>query len=184
MNGIGAWLRAVLATMASAAFLLGLNPGTAGADGHVFKDPYNGGKRLAAGGGEPGKRYMALVDAAYTKDCAIMCRVALGVEKGEAFDQCVAKKDVCQAMTAFLTNPKSHKVLDGYLSGDEATLDVEFTWPEAPDSYVSVTMRQEQGKWEFYGMAASGSMDVNVGVSGSADLGTPAVEEAAPAKKR
>ncbi|GAM07895.1 hypothetical protein OR1_00164 [Geobacter sp. OR-1] len=33
--------------------------------GHEFRDPYKGGTRLPEGGGEPGKAYMALIDAVY-----------------------------------------------------------------------------------------------------------------------
>lgn len=167
--------RAFVATLMSAVFACGFNPGPSAAAAektvrHAFKDPYKGGTRLSEGGGEPGMAYMALIDAVYQKDHAQICRL---MADGEELAQCLKNKEATQGIVLLLGNPKAHKVLDGYLKGDEATLDVAYTWPEAKESYGFVVMKHQKGKWILSSFGGSGSADIDVEASGTKDLGSP-----------
>lgn len=139
---------------------------------HEFKSPYEGGARLPEGGGEPGKAYMALIDAVYKKDLPKICTLMAAGD--EELTLCRKNTAVPEGVILLLGNPKAHSVLDGYKKGDEATLDVAYSWADAPDSYGFVVMKQEGGKWLLSTFGASGTAEVDAQAGGTVDLGVPA----------
>jgi hypothetical protein len=158
---------------------------TAVGSSHEFKDPYKGGIRLGQGGGEPGKAYMALVDAMYKKDYVRVCKLGFGNNE-QILAQCLQKPEDVEAFVAMLTGPKSHKIVDGYLKGEEATLDVAYTVADLPDSYGIVVMTRHQGGWFVTSFGGSASTEVNAQVSGTVDMGMPAeeIQTRTPAERR
>ncbi|MEW6720087.1 MAG: hypothetical protein AB1346_06535 [Thermodesulfobacteriota bacterium] len=138
---------------------------------HEFKDPYDGGTRLPKGGGEPGKAYKELLDAAGKKDHKRICRL-MTTDENE-MKECMKDKKAAEGIAFYLGDPKGQKILDGYSKGDEATLDVAYPHAGAPDSYASVRMKKEGGKWIWNGFSASGSAEVSASAGGTADFGPP-----------
>lgn len=142
-----------------------------------FKDPYNGGIKLPNDGGEPGKAYMAFINAAYRKDHAELCRL---IAPPAEVAQCLQQKDALDGYIAMFTQPKSHKVLGGFMKGDEATLDVAYTFESAQSSGF-VVMKRTNEKWTVSSFGGSGSGSVSAAASGQADLGSGAASGAASA---
>ncbi len=126
------------------------------------------GTRLPDGGGEPGSAYRAIVDAAYRKDYAQMCRLMGNLAEVAS---CAQQKDALNGYMAMLTQPKSHTVTGGFMKGDEATLKVAYTFASAPQSTGSVVMKKMDGKWVISQFGGSGSGSVGATASGQADLG-------------
>jgi hypothetical protein len=157
----------VVAVLAFGMILFGVSAVVA-AENPVFKDPYNGGKKLPDGGGEPGNAYMAIINAAYKKDHAQICR--LMTDPAEV-TQCLQQKEAIGGFMAMFTQPKSHAVLGGFMKGDEATLNVAYTFASGPPSTGFVVMKKMNGKWIFSSFGGSGSGSVNATASGSANLG-------------
>lgn len=58
------------------------------------------------------------------------------------------------------------------MKGDEATLNVSYTWTSAPESTGFVVMKQAKGKWIVSGTGGSGSGTVNGWASGQAAIGS------------
>lgn len=148
----------------------------------AFKDPYNGGIALADGGGEPGMAYMAFINAAYKKDYAQICKL---MTEPVEMDQCLQQKEILNSYIMMFTQPKSHKVLGGFMKGDEATLNVAYTFASAPQSTGFVVMKQIKGKWVVSSFGGSGSATVSAEVSGQTDFGSssasgPAAENSGP----
>ena len=137
------------------------------ADNTVFTDPYNGGHKLSPGGGQPGRAYTAFIDAAYKKDHRQLC--SLMADASEV-DKCLEQKQALDGYIAMLTQPKSQKVLGGYLKGQDATLQVEYTFAEAPRSTGFVVMRQNKGKWIIASFGSSGSGTMSASAGGQTDL--------------
>jgi hypothetical protein len=135
----------------------------------AFKDPYNGGIELPNGGGEPGKAYMAFIDAAYRKDHTQICKL---MADPADMAPCLQQKEALDSYIAMFTQPKSHKVLDGFMKGEEATLNVAYTFSSAPQSTGFVVMKQMKGKWVISSFGGSGSGSVSAEASGQADLGS------------
>ncbi len=143
---------------------------------HEFKDPYEGGEQLPDRGGEPGKAYMSLLDAAEKKDSKQICELMTKDEND--LKECLKNEKIADGIALWLGNPRGQKILDGYFKGDNATLDVSYSHEGGPDSYASVRMKKEGEKWIWDGFSASGSGEVGATVSGTADLSTtPASEE-------
>ncbi len=132
-----------------------------------FKDPYNGGIKLSNGGGEPGKAYTAFINAAYSKDHAQICK--LMADPAEV-PQCLQQKEALDSYIAMLTQPKSHNVLGGFMKGEEATLNVAYTFASGPQSSGFVVMRRLNGRWIISQSGGSGSGTVSAEASGQADL--------------
>lgn len=147
---------------------------------HEFKDPYDGGTRLLNGGGEPGKAYMELLDAAGKKDSRRICLLMTTDEK--EMKECLKDEKAAEGIALWLGDPKGQKILDGYSKGDNATLDVAYPHAGGPDSYASVSMKKAGGKWIWNGFSASGSGTIGASASGTADLGASAETEAQPSQ--
>jgi hypothetical protein len=130
------------------------------------------------GGGEPGKAYKELLDAADKKDFLRICRLITTDEN--ALEECIKEKKVAEGIAFWLGDPRGQKILDGFHKGDEATLDVAYPHAGGPDSYASVRMKKVDGKWGWAGFSASGSGEVRATASGTADLGAPAKPEGHP----
>jgi hypothetical protein len=135
----------------------------------AFQDPYNGGIKLPHGGGEPGKAYMALIDAFYKKDHTQICKL---IADTADMSQCLQQKEALDGYIAMFTQPKSHKVLGGFIKGEEATLNVAYTFASAPDSTGFVVMKRIKGKWGISSFGGSGSGSVSAEASGQVDLGS------------
>lgn len=135
--------------------------------GSAFKDPYNGGIRLAEGGGDPGKAYMAFIDAAYRKDHAQLCKL---IADPARMEPCLQQKEALDGYMAMFTQPKSHKVLGGFMKGDEATLNVAYTFEPASRSTGFVVMKQRKGNWSISSFGGSGSTNICVEASATVDL--------------
>ncbi|EKD21949.1 MAG: hypothetical protein ACD_87C00248G0002 [uncultured bacterium] len=135
----------------------------------AFKDPYNGGIKLPNGGGEPGKAYMAFINAAYKKDHTQMCKL---MAETADMDACLQQKEAMDWYIAMFTHPKSHNVLGGFMKGEEATLNVAYTFASAPQSTGFVVMKQMKGKWGISSFGGSGSGSVSAEASGQVDLGS------------
>jgi hypothetical protein len=142
----------------------------------TFQDPYNGGIKLPNGGGEPGKAYMALIDAFYKKDHTQICKV-IADQADQA--QCLQQKEALDGYIAMFTQPKSHKVLEGFMKGEEATLNVAYTFASAPDSIGFVVMKRIKGKWSISSFGGSGSGRVSAEASGQVDLGSSSASSSA-----
>ena len=158
----------VFAVLACSA-ISGVTPGIAAQNpaSAAFKDPYNGGIKLPDGGGEPGKAYMAFINAAYRKDHAQICRLMAGPAE---VPQCLQQKEALDGYIAMFTQPKSHKVLGGFMKGEEATLDVAYTFASGPRSSGFVVMKLMNGRWTISKFGGSGSGTITAEASGSADL--------------
>ena len=135
----------------------------------AFKDPYNGGIKLPNGGGEPGKAYMAFINAAYKKDHTQMCKL---MADPADMAPCLQQKQALDSYIAMFTQPKSHNVLGGFMKGEEATLNVAYTFASAPQSTGFVVMKQMNGKWAISSFGGSGSGSVSAEASGQVDLGS------------
>jgi hypothetical protein len=146
--------------------------------GAAFKDPYNGGIKLAEGGGEPGKAYMAFIDAAYRKDHGQACKL---IADPAEVEPCLQQKEALDGYMALFTQPKSHKVLGGFTQGDEATLNVAYTFDPASESTGFVVMKQMTGKWVISSFGGSGSTNISAEASASVDLATGSVTGSASA---
>ncbi len=136
--------------------------------GSTLKDPYNGGTKLPGGGGEPGKAYIAFVDAAYRKDYRQLCTC---VADSADLAECLRHKEVLDAYIAMFTQPKSHEVLGGFVKGDDATLDVAYTFEAAARSTGFVVMKKNKQRWSISSFGGSASANVDVQASGHVDLG-------------
>jgi hypothetical protein len=147
------------------------NPATS-----VFRDPYNGGIKLPDGGGEPGKAYMAFINAAYKKDHAQICEL---IADSAGVPQCLRQKEALNSYIALLTQPESHKVLGGFVKGEEATLNVAYTFASAPQSTGFVVMKQMKGKWTISSFGGSGSGSVSAEARGQVDLESSTVSGSA-----
>ncbi len=134
----------------------------------AFKDPYNGGIKLPDGGGEPGNAYMSIIDAAYKKDHAQICKL---MSDPADVPQCLQQKDALNGFIAMFTQPKSHAVRGGYMKGAEATLSVSNTFQGAPESTGFVVMKKEKNRWAISSAGGSGSGSVSAEASGKADPG-------------
>lgn len=135
-----------------------------------FKDPYNGGIKLPQGGGEPGKAYLAFIDAAYRKDHAQMCKL---MSDAADVPQCLQQKPMLDAVIALFTQAKSQDVLGGFMKGEEATLNVAYTFEPAAKSTGFVVMKKMNGKWVISSTGGSGSATIEAEASGNVDLGSP-----------
>ena len=135
----------------------------------AFKDPYNGGIKLPNGGGEPGKAYMAFINAAYRKDHTQICKL---IADPADMAQCLEQKEALDGYIAMFTQPKSHEVLGGFMKGEEATLNVAYTFASEPQSTGFVVMKQMKEKWVISSFGGSGSGSVSAEASGQADLGS------------
>lgn len=145
---------------------------------HEFKDPYGGGTRLPAGGGEPGKAYKELLDAAGKRDHLRICRL-MTTDENE-MKECAKDKKAAEGIAFHLGDSKGQKILDGYSKGDEATLDVAYPHAGGPDSYAAVRMKKMGGKWIWNGFSASGSGEISASASGTVELGATAKPEGPP----
>lgn len=143
--------------------------------GHDFKDPYDGGMRLPAGGGEPGGAYLLLLDAAAQKDSRRICGLMATDENELA--ECLKDEKLAEGIAVWLGDPNGQKILDGYSKDDEATLDVAYPHAGSPDSYASVRMLKAGGKWIWAGVSASGSGEVSAAASGTVDFSAPVQPE-------
>ncbi|HEY5897828.1 MAG TPA: hypothetical protein VIV54_09710 [Burkholderiales bacterium] len=94
---------------------------------------------------------------------------------------CVQQKDALNGYIAMLTQPKSHTVIGGFMKGDEATLDVAYTFASAPQSTGFVVMKKTGGKWVISQFGGSGSGSVSAKASGQADLASASVSGSASA---
>ena len=139
--------------------------------GSTLKDPYNGGTKLPGGGGEPGKAYMAFVDAAYRKDYRRLCAC---VADSADVAECLRHKDALDAYIALLTQPKHHEVLGGFVKGDDATLDVAYTFEPAARSTGFVVMKRNKQRWAISSFGGSASTSVDAQASGQVELGSSA----------
>ncbi len=140
-----------------------------GPSGSAFKDPYNGGIKLPNGGGEPGNAYMAFINAAYKKDHKQICELIAGPAE---MAPCLQQKEALDGYIAMFTQPKSHTVLGGFMKGEEATLNVAYTFANGPQSSGFVVMKKMNGKWIMSQSGGSGSGTVSAEASGQADLGS------------
>lgn len=139
-----------------------------------FKDPYNGGIKLPQGGGEPGKAYLAFIDAAYKNDHAKICKL---MSDDADVAQCLQQKEMLNAYIAMFTQPKSQVVLGGSMKAGEATLNVAYTFASGSQSTGFVVMRQMKGKWVLSSTGGSGSATIEAEASGKADLGSSSSPE-------
>ncbi len=144
----------------------------------AFKDPYNGGIKLPDGGAEPGRAYMAFITAAYAKDHAQICK--LMADPAEV-PQCLQQKEALDSYTAMFTQPTSHKVLGGFMKGEEATLNVAYTFASGTLSTGFVVMKQMKGRWNISSFGGSGSGSFSAEASGEVDLGSSTVSGSARA---
>ena len=135
----------------------------------LFKDPYDGGARLSEGGGEPGEAYMAVINAIYNKDHKQICKL-LADEPEMA--QCLDNKKMPDSLMKLFGQPKTHRVMGGFMKGDEATLHVAYTWAQAPESFGYVVMKRANGRWVYWLSGASASTEVDARASGTVDLGS------------
>jgi len=110
---------------------------------------------------------MAFTNAAYKKDYAQICKL---MTEPVEMDQCLQQKDMLDSYIFMFTQPKSHKVLGGFMKGDEATLNVAYTFAAGPQSTGFVVMKQMKGKWIVSSFGGSGSATVSAEVSGQADF--------------
>jgi len=141
-----------------------------------FKDPYNGGIKLPNGGGEPGIAYMAFINAAYRKDHKQICKLMADPAEVE---QCLQQKEALDSYIAMFTQPKSHKVLGGFMKGEEATLNVAYSHDGAPQNTGFVVMKKMKGKWVISSSGGSGSGTVSAEASGQVDIGSSTVSGSA-----
>lgn len=139
--------------------------------GAAFKDPYNSGIKLPNGGGEPGNAYTVFINAAYSKDHTQICR--LMADPSEV-PQCLQQKEALNGYIAMLTQPKTHKVLGGFMKADEATLDVAYAFASGPPSSGFVVMKKMNGRWVISSFGGSGSATITAEASGKVDLATGA----------
>ena len=144
--------------------------------GSAFKDPYNGGTKLPNDGGEPGKAYMAFITAAYMNDHVQLCKL---MADPADMTPCVDQKEVLDSYIAMFMQPKKHTVLGGFMKGEEATLNIAYTFASAPQSTGFAVMKQMKGKWIISSFGGSGSGTVSAGASGQADLGSSSASGAA-----
>lgn len=163
-------ITAVLARALLASCLLAAGVPDAVAAGTVtetaFRDPYTGGIRLPNDGGEPGHAYMAFISAAYRRDHKQLCELMAGPADVAL---CLRQRQALDASIALFTAPKAHRVLGGFMKGDEATLDVSYTHDGAPASRGFVVMRKAGNRWTVSSFGGSGSSTV------SAEAGATAV---------
>lgn len=100
------------------------------------------GKKLPAGGGEPGKAYMAFVDAVKNDDIAAVRKLHTGTEK----ETDSGMKEGIAFMK--LTLPENLKVIEGYATADLAALSVTGTF-EKEKQYGTIEMvRKKDGGWQ------------------------------------
>lgn len=142
----------------------------------AFKDPYNGGIKLPNGGGEPGKAYMTFINAAYRKDHRQICEL---MADPADMAPCLQQKEALDSYIAMFTQPKSHKVLGGFMKGEEATLNVAYTFASGPQSTGFVVMKQMKGRWGISSFGGSGSGSFIAEASGQVDLGSSTVSGSA-----
>jgi hypothetical protein len=135
----------------------------------AFRDPYNGGIELPNGGGEPGKAYMAFINAAYRKDHKKICEL---IADPAEVTQCLQQKEAMDGYIAMFTQPKSHKVLGGFMKGDEATLNVAYTHDGMPQNTGFAVMKKTKEKWILSSTGGSGSGTVSATASGQVDFGS------------
>ena len=156
---------------ASQAAVSGIYAGSAvnAAEKPAFTDPYNDSIKLPNGGGEPGKAYMAFIEAAYRKDHPQLCKL---MADPADMASCLQQKEVLDGYVAMFTQPQSHKVLGGFMKGEEATLNVAYTFSSVPQSTGIVVMKQTKGKWVISSFGGSGSVSISAEVSGQTDLGS------------
>ena len=135
--------------------------------GSVFKDPYNGGIKLPNGGGEPGNAYMAFIKALYSKNHMRICK--LMADPAEV-PQCLQQKQALDSYIAMFTQPISHKVLGGFMQGEEATLNVAYNHKGAPQNTGFVVMKKAKNRWVMSSSGGSGSANVSASASATMDL--------------
>ena len=144
-----------------------------------FKDPYNGGGiKLPNGGGEPGSAYTVFMRALYSKNYMRICK--LMADPAE-LEQCLQQKQTLDMTIAMFTQPQSHKVLGGFMKGEEATLNVEYKHKGAPKNTGFVVMKKVKNRWELSSSGGSGSSNISAEASAATDLGSGATAASAGA---
>lgn len=131
---------------------------------------------LPAGGGVPGSVYMAFVAAAYQKNYGRLCELMAPPAEVEL---CRLQEDVLDAYMQLFTQPTAHRVLGGTLQGDEATLQVVYSYAEAPEATGSVAMKETDGRWIVASFGSTGSGEVGASAGGEANPGSGAVSGSA-----
>ena len=99
------------------------------------------GKKLPEGGGEPGKAYGVYCKALVGKDGATIRKMAPEIMGKVPEAEFKRSLDIISEMT-----PKDVKIVDGYGSGDRATLYVTGTL-EKEKNYGTVDMVKKAGQW-------------------------------------
>lgn len=141
-------------------------PAKKGADRAVLKDSSSGGTPLPDGGGEPGKAYMALVNAIYKKDYAQICNLN-NIDE----NTCKENKKGIDGLMGLFSAPKAHKVAGGFMKEDSATLDIIYSWENEQVSKAIVTMkRNNNGTWIFRGFSAHAEQQIEVKVDATTTL--------------
>jgi hypothetical protein len=165
----------VFAALACCLIFFGISgvAAAAGPDSTGFTDPYNGGEKLPKGGEEPGKAYMAFVNAAYKKDYAKICELTSAPAD---VPRCLQQREVLDVHMALHTQPKSHQVLGGFRKGEEATLNVLYTFATGQQSSGFVVMKQHKGKWIISKFGGSASVSIHAEAKGSVELGSGSAE--------
>ncbi len=170
----------------------------------AFKDPYNGGAPLPEGGGDPGKAYTAYVTtvnkAADKRDYSQFCKLmpyappekCLNEKDARDFliqlfcklpdlppEKCLSEKDALDFILELFTFgvPKTHKILGGFMKGDDTTLSVDFTWSYMPESTGNVVMKRVNGRWFISSIGGSASMEIDVQASGTATFNSSSRNE-------
>lgn len=138
-----------------------------GASAAIAAEVPVGSVKLPSDGGEPGRAYMAYINAAYRKDHKQLCR---SMADPAEVEQCLQQKAALDGYIAMLTQPKSHRVLGGSLKGDEATLEVAYQHEGAPENTGIVVMKKTGSRWAIASFGGSGSTTVSAEASGTADL--------------
>jgi hypothetical protein len=108
------------------------------------------GTRLPAGGGEPGKVYLASMNAIKTGNLSELMNL-LSVEGRKKF-QGLAPKDL-KSLNALLETERTNvKLVDGYVNGKNAILFLEANGPYNGDIiFGSVNLELENNTWKFAG---------------------------------
>ncbi len=79
------------------------------------------------------------------------------------------------------TQPQSHKVLGGFMKGEEATLNVEYKHKGAPENTGFVVMKKVKNRWVMSSSGGSGSSNISAEASATTDLASGSTTASASA---
>jgi hypothetical protein len=112
-------------------------------------DASSGGTKLPAGGGDPGKAYMAFDKAARSGNLSEMKKYA---SSSRPLPDMTPEEQKQMIEMMKLMRPANVKVTGGYVSGDHATLSVDAVDPDSKSKmHGTIEMARESGTWRLLG---------------------------------